>query len=201
MAVINVNSDFVDAIKKQKSIRTQNYRGSLLHTSIHTHDLNVVGASDWEKADVNSILYFCHIPFSASIKEITLATDTAQNELAFRVGIAGINKDGTFTSIRDDLIARNAEETSALVKKTVWPADLNCITLFELLHDDNGLPIEAFKPYVNDREGVLFFKLTAKEATTTPRNSYIEVEFVEASPSASSLLSAIVPDSFPHRQV
>lgn len=183
MAAEYINSDLITAYKKKQRVRTMNYRGSLLNTT-------VTDKSTWAKKDVGSILYLTLIPFSASIKSILVSFNTAisAGAVSYSVGIAGINSDQSFTAIKNDLITVAAGVRTAKLKEEIVPAELWDKTIYQqLCEGEHNLPIEAFKKYSNTKYGVLFFKLITPEGTTNPANISVNISFVEGSPSEAPL--------------
>lgn len=206
MAAQNMNTIFVDAFGKHQRIRTTNFRGSTLYTSVHTEKL-MDETHDWPNADQNSILYVCLVPFTCSIKEIAVTAKEAITALKLNVGVAGINPDGSFTVIKDDIIDNVGGTPEAKTKQSVWDYTLNSKTLYEMLHN-NQKPIEAFKKYVDDKYGVLFFKIRTREpvmatdenAANVITETNIDIQWVEQSPSATSNLSVVIPGNPPMRE-
>ncbi len=185
MAGEYINSDLVTAYKNKERIRTMNYRGSLLNTT-------VTDTSTWAKKDANSILYLTLIPFSASIKSIRVSfnAEISDDQLSYSVGFAGINPDQSFTEIKDNWITVPAKGREANLIEEIVSADLWDKTIYQQLCEGvHNLPIEKFKKYSNTKYGVLFFKLIAKENAYNPTDTRVNISFVEGSPSEAPLVS------------
>lgn len=185
MAAEYINSDLITAYRNKERIRTMNYRGSLLNTT-------VTDTSTWAKKDVNSILYLTLIPFSASIKSIQVSFNAAitADTLSYSVGFAGINPDQSFTVIKDDWITVPAKERAANLIEEIVPADLWDKTIYQqLCAGEHSLPITEFEKYSNTKYGVLFFKVLAAETTTNPTDIRVNISFVEGSPSEAPLIN------------
>lgn len=180
MAVIITNSNIVKAFIDHRRIRTMNHRGSLLNTSVRDDNT-------WGSSDANSVLYLTPIPFGASIKSLSLAYSDKTTELAFKVGIAGIEPDGTFTVIKDDLLTCPAKEQEANTWLNVWTPELTNQTLYQMLCDTTApyLPIAAFEPYKRNEQGILFLKSTAKNNSAELKTTYAQLSWVDLSTSES----------------
>ncbi len=181
MALTNTNSELITAYINKQRTRTMNYRGSMLCTSIEAK-------TTVTKDDVGSIFNIALMPYTATLKHFEFAFDTAIKELAFTIGIAGINRDNTFTEIKSDLLTWEASEKGALVHTEIVDGTVRVKTIYEqLCSGDPILPIDAFGPYVKDKYGVLYLKTTTQETTNSPTQISINIEYVEASPSMALL--------------
>lgn len=185
MAINYANSELIDAYMNKQRVRTLNYRGSLLCTSIEKNDIGDIVKT----GNVGSILYLTLIPFTATIKHFEFTFNTAINELAFGIGIAGINRDKTFTEIKDDILTWGASNHGANIFAEISDGSIRVKTLYELLctKDQYKLPIDEFSPYAKDKYGVLYLKTTTKELTNNPDQISVNLEYVEASPSMALL--------------
>ena len=183
MAVLIQNSDLVQAYVDKKRLRTQNYRGSILNTVVE--DTNA-----WGSSDNGSYLYLTLVPYSAALKSLKVGFGSDRNQLAYTLGIAGINTDSSFTDIKVDLVtvaAAGADVAAGTFSELVTPS-LWGKTIYQQLCDANGNPIEAFEKYSKNRYGVLFLKSTAKN-TGAIANTYVNLEWVEGTPSEAPLIS------------
>ncbi len=138
MAAEYINSDLITAYRNKERIRTMNYRGSLLNTT-------VTDTSTWAKKDVNSILYLTLIPFSASIKSIQVSFNAAitAGTLSYSVGFAGINPDQSFTVIKDNWITVPAKARTANLIEEIVPADLWDKTIYQQLCAGEHRPFKS----------------------------------------------------------
>ena len=179
MAVITANSDIVAAFVNKQRVRTMNYHGSVTNTV-------VVDANSWGSSDAGSILYLTLVPYGAVLKSIKVAFSAAHTELAYKIGIAGINPDRTFTEIKDDLItvAAPAGATAANTVIERLPATLWGSTIYQQLCAGAApyAPIAAFKEYKDNEYGVLFLKSTTKN-TAAVAGTMVSIDWVDPSPS------------------
>ncbi len=188
MAAEYTDSDLITAYKNKQRVRTMNYRGSLLSTT-------AVNNETWAKKEAGSRLYLALVPFSASIKDIEVAFNAAltANRLKFKIGIAGVNQnmsstsDQMFTPIKGDLFTRTIITTTAYYPHQAWSPGYWGKTLYELLCDEHGKPIEAFEKYSNTKYGVLYLEIVTPEDTTNPRDTYVLINYVEGAPSEAPL--------------
>lgn len=179
MAEVTLNSDIVGAYVNKQRIRTMNYHGSLTNTV-------VVDANSWGSSEAGSILYLTLVPYGAVLKSIKVAFSAAHTQLAYKVGIAGINPDRTFTAIKDDLITV-AAPAGAIAANTILeqlPATLWGSTLYQQLCAQAApyTPINAFKDYKDNEYGVLFLKSTAAN-TAAVAGTMVSIDWVDPSPS------------------
>lgn len=179
MAVITANSDIVSAFINKQRVRTMNYHGSLTNTV-------VVDANSWGSSDAGSILYLTLVPFGAVLKSIKVAFSAQHTQLAYKIGIAGINPDRTFTEIKDDLITVTAPG-AAVAANTVLeqlPATLWGATLYQQLCANISpyAPIATFKEYKDAEYGVLFLKSTTAN-TAAVAGTMVSIDWVDPSPS------------------
>lgn len=174
-----LNSDIVTAFVNKQRIRTMNYHGSVTNTV-------VVDANSWGSSAAGSILYLTLVPYGAVLKSIKVAFSAAHTQLEYKIGIAGINPDRTFTEIKDDLI-QVPVPASAIAANTILeqlPATLWGSTLYQQLCTAAApyTPIDAFKEYKDAEYGVLFLKSTT--ANTDPINgTMVSIDWVDPSPS------------------
>ena len=182
MALVTANGDSVSAFKNRQRVRTMNYHGSLTTTVVTNGD-------SWGSGTNGDILYLTLVPFGAVLKSIKVSFDATHQQLAYKVGIAGINPDRTLTEIKDNLVTVAAPSGAVQggTIKEILPATSWWKTLYQQLC--NGYtPIDAFAPYKNgeygknSEYGVLYFKLTAKNtgALATVR---VAIDWVDPSPS------------------
>lgn len=179
MATVISNSDIVTAFVNKQRIRTMNYHGSVTNTV-------VVDASTWASSDVGSILYLTLVPYGAVLKSIKVAFSEDHTQLAYTVGIAGINSDRTLTAIKDDLITVDAP-SGVIAANTILeklPATLWGSTLYQQLcaSDAPYKPIDAFKDYKDNEYGVLFLKSTTAN-TGAINGTMVSIDWVDPSPS------------------
>ena len=179
MAAVTLNSDIVGAYVNKQRIRTMNYHGSLTNTV-------VVDANSWGSSDAGSVLYLTLVPYGAVLKSIKVAFSASHTQLAYTVGIAGINPDRTFTEIKDDLITVSAPsaETAENTILEQLPATLWGSTLYQQLCTAAApyTPIDAFKEYKDNEYGVLYLKSTAAN-TTAVAGTMVSIDWVDPSPS------------------
>ena len=179
MAAVTLNSDIVDAYVNKQRIRTMNYHGSVTNTV-------VVDANNWGSSDAGSILYLTLVPYGAVLKSIKVAFSAAHTQLAYKIGIAGINPDRTFTEIKDDLITVSAPsaETAENTILEQLPATLWGSTLYQQLCAGAApyTPIDAFKEYKDNEYGVLFLKSTTAN-TAAIAGTMVSIDWVDPSPS------------------
>lgn len=174
-----LNSDIVGAYVNKQRIRTMNYHGSVTNTV-------VVDANSWGSSEVGSILYLTLVPYGAVLKSIKVAFSASHTQLAYTVGIAGINPDRTFTVIKDDLItvAAPASEIAANTIIEQLPATLWGSTLYQQLCATAApyKPIDAFKEYKDNEYGVLYLKSTTAN-TAAINGTMVSIDWVDPSPS------------------
>lgn len=179
MAIVISNSDIVTAFVNKQRIRTMNYHGSVTNTV-------VVDTSTWASSDVDSILYLTLVPYGAVLKSIKVAFSADHTELAYTVGIAGINPDRTLTAIKDDLITVDApsEKVDANTILEQLPATLWGSTLYQQLCAPISpyTPIDAFKEYKDNEYGVLFLKSTTANDDEID-GTMVSIDWVDPSPS------------------
>lgn len=188
MAAITTNSDIVTAFVNKQRVRTMNYHGSVTNTV-------VVDANSWGSSDAGSILYLTLVPYGAVLKSIKVAFSAAHTQLAYKIGIAGINPDRTFTEIKDDLITVTAP-TSAVGANTILeqlPATLWGSTLYQQLCAGAAPynPIDAFKDYKDNEYGVLFLKSTTAN-TAAVAGTMVSIDWVDPSPSETPKINKII---------
>lgn len=182
MAVLIQNSDLVQTFVNKQRLRTMNYRGSVLTTVVED-------SNSWASSDANSYLYLTLVPYSAALRSIKVCFASATTELVYKVGIAGINPDFSFTDIKDDLFSVPAAATAANIVKEIVPATLWGKTIYQqLCEGDYNLPSEAFDKYSESRYGVLFLKSTTKN-TAAVQTIRANIEWVEGAPSEAPLIS------------
>lgn len=173
MAVVITKSNIVDAYVNRQRIRTMNYHGSPTYTT-------VIDNNSWGSSDAGSILYLTLIPYGAVINTMQIAFSGAKTELAFTLGIAGINPDRTFTAIKDDLLTYAAFNQNANVASDLGFSQKWGNTIYQQLCAEAApyTPIAAFKPYKDNEFGVLYLKSTIKNTaalvTTRFKISWID---------------------------
>ncbi len=176
---VTLNSDIVGAYVNKQRIRTMNYHGSVTNTV-------VVDANSWASSEAESVLYLTLVPYGAVLKSIKVAFSATHTQLAYKIGIAGINPDRTFTAIKDDLITVDAP-ASAIAANTILeqlPATLWGSTLYQQLCAAAApyTPIDAFKEYKDNEYGVLFLKSTTAN-TDEINGTMVSIDWVDPSPS------------------
>lgn len=178
MATVISNSDIVTAFVNKQRIRTMNYHGSVTNTV-------VVDASTWASSDADSVLYLTLVPYGAVLKSIKVAFSEEHTELAYKVGIAGINSDRTLTPIKDLITV--AAPSTAVAANTILeqlPATLWGSTLYQQLCASAApyKPIDEFKEYKDNEYGVLYLKSTTKN-TAAINGTMVSIDWVDPSPS------------------
>ena len=191
------NSDIVNAFVNKQRIRTMNYHGSVTNTTFSNDE-------SWASGDIGSIVYLTLVPYGAVLRSIKFSLNVAttadtSDDLAFTVGIAGIEPDRTFTAIKDDLITVAAAVRPADSINEILPASLWGQTLYQQLCDSNApyTPIDAFAPYrngeygKNTEYGVLYFKSTTKMTTVT-KTLRVSIDWVDPSPSETTKINKVI---------
>jgi hypothetical protein len=182
------NTDIAQAFAAKKRIRTMNHRGSLLQSTVTTNGESFGTGND--------ILNLIPIAFSASVKSIKLGVLTAMTGATCKIGMGGINRDGSVTAIKDDLFKADggsAGTASAWVE--LLKLETTDATIYELLCDaTTKLPIAEFEPYKNDRYGMMILTVgTAGSAGVAADNPVLfQIEYVEGSPSEAPLTELVI---------
>lgn len=188
MATTITDSNLITAYKEKKRVRTTTYRGSMLTTTTR------ITNSSFPTDDVGSIMYLTLIPFGASLKYIQymFSANLEGSALRLNMGIAGINQDGSFTKIKDNIGLGEINPTGNVVSHGLSCLNICDKTIYELLCEEKDgyqVPIATFEPYAKTKYGVLYFISTAQHVTQDPlsTNLVMKLQFVEGSPSSSPL--------------
>lgn len=181
------DSNLITAYKEKKRVRTTTYRGSMLTTTTR------ITNSSFPGDEVGSILYLTLMPFGASLKYIQylFSANLSATALRLNMGIAGINQDGSFTKIKDDIGLGTIEPIGAAnIIHNLSCLNISDKTIYELLcenRDGYQVPIAKFEPYTKTKYGVLYFISTAKNNDALNTDLVMKLQFVEGSPSSSPL--------------
>lgn len=191
MALVTANSDIVSAFVNKQRIRTMNYHGSMTNTTILNGD-------SWASGDAGSTVYLTLVPFGAVLKSIKFSLNKATttgstDDLNFTIGIAGINPDRTFTSIKSDLITVAEAARAADSINEILPASLWGETLYQQLCSGSApyTPIDNFKPYKDNEYGVLYF-VTTEEMATATTTLRVSIDWVDPSPSETTKINKVI---------
>jgi hypothetical protein len=179
------SSDIAVAFVGKNRVRTVNLRGSILETTIALNG-SMFAAN-------NDIIALMPIPYSASIKSIGIGTVNVMTSAVGNVGIYGINNDDpmNLTVIIADALRSNGSLAGTVNSwvKLIYPI-VTDKTIYQLLCNDQGVPIDTFKPYIQNRYGMLAFTMTAAAAAAGNTDANIVkiiVRYIEGSPSEGPL--------------
>jgi len=206
------NSNISLAFGQKKRTRTQNYRGSVIATTI-----NLTAAQGAVNADGIALM---PIPYTASVKSIKIGAGAALGNADITLGVWGINRDyspnmdGTFPASAFKVFDRTADEggASATFGNTIlrpagaivganangnWVELLSPIktsdTIANMLCWTNAggytVPLQSFSDYKEDRYGMLGMQVAA---AALGQAAYVEVTYVDGSPSTSPVIGKTV---------
>ncbi|MDR1983140.1 MAG: hypothetical protein LBQ08_05100 [Holosporaceae bacterium] len=181
----NFNSNIAAAIAQKNSIRTNNFRGSLICTT-----LTIAGLKDLAANDIISLM---PIQWGASIKSIRWRVSATATALTGAISVGGINRSfyeidgkgvaGSIIEISDATIVAASTDLSA-DKADLLAMDKSNKTVYELLLN-TGAERDTFKPFKNDRYGMLYLKIGV--VTTVDATAQVEIQYVDPSPSWSRM--------------
>ncbi|MDR1983139.1 MAG: hypothetical protein LBQ08_05095 [Holosporaceae bacterium] len=188
----NFNSNIAAAIAQKNSIRTNNFRGSLICTTLTI-------ANNAMKAPVDSIISLMPIQWGSSLKSIRwrVSAEVETGGLRGTLNVGGINE-SFYISSGVGVAGSIAEIHSPTIKLIDDDLHINVDdllgigqsekTMYESLLNDNKTERDTFKPFKNDRYGMLYLKIS--QAYTTPPEditAQVEIQYVDPSPSWSRM--------------
>ena len=170
-------SDLQQEIDNKGIIRTVNHRGTVLNSIAKFPTATYI-------KNTGSIILLAPIPFMASIVSVIGRSSGGEFGVA-DMGIYGIRSNGSVdqnTAINRNAYRGDKRIANNQITDILHPGDWG-LTLHELCCDNNGMPIEAYEPYVGQRFGMLALTGINNNTVTVNTSLQFRIQYVEGNAS------------------